>query len=133
MHFLIESVFVGIYTAIVYLFISIFQIENVYLLLFNVGFHKHFLAYYLNLQSYYCNHGFACKGNKEKSSDTTIVNLTIESIIEGLLFVALGSVLFMIIYLRKNSTVSCFLIGFILHSLFELIGIHKRFCIERCK
>lgn len=147
MYFLIESLFIGIYTVLIYLFVSYSPIENVYLRLFSIGFVKHFLGHYLNLDTYYCNFGSACISDKsfntsynlnlnEKMRKKTVVTTTsilvLESIGEGVLFLFLGSILLFISYFRKNRFLLYFLIGFILHTGFELLGIHKIFCQERC-
>lgn len=152
MFFLIESLFIGIYTVLIYLFVSYSPIENVYLRLFSIGFVKHFLGHYLNLDTYYCNFGSACVSDKafnssyndlnsnsnlnEKTCKKTVLTTTsilaLESVGEGILFLLLGSILLFISYLRKNRFLLYFFIGFILHTGFELLGIHKIFCQDRC-
>jgi hypothetical protein len=57
------------------------------------------------------------------------VNLVLESVGEGVLFLILGSILLSVI---KNRFLLYFSIGFILHTGFELIGVHKKFCQDRC-
>jgi len=133
MHFLFESLFVGIYTSIIYIFFSLIQIKNIYITFFVVGFIKHFLGYYSQIHTYYCNNGYSCKGNNKKISVTTKFNLFIESLFEGILFLILGSIISQVAYFSKNKILLFFSIGFILHLLFELLGIHKKFCLERCK
>lgn len=143
MYFLLESLFVGIYTVLIFLFVSYSPIDNVYMRLFSIGFVKHFLGHYLSLDTYYCNYGDACVSDKsfsinydfhesrvgKKKSVTTTVNLVLESIGEGVLFLILGSILLMVI---RNRFLLYFSIGFILHTGFELLGVHKKFCQDRC-
>jgi hypothetical protein len=143
MYFLLESLFVGIYTALIFLFVSFSPIENIYLRLFSIGFVKHFLGHYLSLDTYYCNYGDACVSHKsfsnnndfhesrvgKKKSVTTTVNLVLESIGEGVLFLILGSILLTVL---RNRFLLYFSIGFILHTGFELLGVHKKFCQVRC-
>ena len=53
---LLESLFVGVYSLIIYLFlISYVVTTNFILLLFVTGFLKHLLGHYLKIQEYYCN------------------------------------------------------------------------------
>jgi len=136
MYFLLESLFVGIYTVLIFLFISYSPIDNVYMRLFSIGFVKHFLGHYLNLDTYYCNFGDACVSDKSFSNvfglvkkKAVTVNLVLESVGEGVLFLILGSILLSVI---KNRFLLYFSIGFILHTGFELIGVHKKFCQDRC-
>jgi hypothetical protein len=139
MYFLLESLFVGIYTVLIFLFVSFSPIDNVYMRLFSIGFFKHFLGHYLNLDTYYCNFGDACVSDKSFSNafghykrKAVTVNLVLESVGEGFLFLILGIMLLTIRYLRKNRFFLYFSIGFILHTGFELIGVHKKFCQDRC-
>jgi len=134
MYFLLESLLVGIYSVLIFLFVSYSPIKNFYLRLFSIGFVKHFLGHYLNLDTYYCNFGSACVSDNKffgvvRKSVTNVSNLTLESIGEGLLFLFLGSILFTAI---KNRFLLYFSIGFILHTVFELLGLHKKFCQDRC-
>jgi len=105
--------------------------KNIYLLLFLVGFSKHLFGYIFNLHLYYCKYGNAC--TNKTTYKTTELNVVVESLFEGILFIVLGSVLLFSSYLQKNKVFMFFFIGFILHVLFELLGIHTKFCQERCK
>jgi hypothetical protein len=75
------------------------------------------LGYYSGLQNFYCKY----KYNKYIHYD----NIIYQSILEGLVFIYLG-------YILKNLITSkyiiCFIIGFILHILSELLGFHYLFC-----
>jgi len=121
---LTESLFVGVYTCIISFFVSFLVSSNFVLLLFVVGFLKHFLGYYLKIQDYYC--ATCVKGSK---SHTTKQILFGESILEGGVFIILGLLLKVFI---ENRTVLMFLLGFLLHMIAEFVGVHKYFCKNRC-
>ena len=132
MYYLFESVFVGIYSLIIFILVSQF-IENIYLKLYIVGFIKHFASGYLNIHNYYCNYGYACKSNycQNKNCTSDKKNLFFESLFEGILFLAVGCILFELPYNLKNIYIY-FLIGFILHTLFEIFGGHHIYCNYFC-
>ena len=119
-----ESLFVGVYVCVIYFFASFVVSSNFTLLLFVVGFFKHFLGYYLKIQDYYC--ASCVKGSK---SYTTKQILFGESILEGSVFVIMGLLLKVFI---ENRVVLMFLLGFLLHIFAEFAGIHKYFCKNRC-
>jgi len=133
MNFILEALFVGLYSAVLFN-ILFFFIKNEYSLLFTLGFLKHYLSYYLGIQTFFCNHGYACK--KISHSDNTYIarnnNLFIESLLEGLWFLTIGSIVF-----NSNGKVKPFIvmffIGFFTHLLCEKIKIHKYFCIHNCQ
>jgi len=133
MHFLLEAVLVGIYTFIIFLCISFFPIHNIYVLLFFIGFIKHFLGYYLYFQQYYCNYGYACSSKKQKKLVTPFAELVGESCIEGFACIGLGTLLLQIPYLRRRERIIFFLLGFILHIISELFGLHNYFCKNKCQ
>ena len=56
MRYLFESILVGIYSVIIYLFIQYF-ISSFTLSLLIVGFLKHYLGYYIGIHNLYCNYG----------------------------------------------------------------------------
>jgi len=120
-----ESIFVGLYVLILYKFLRLFQIRNIYVFLFVLGFIKHFISYLLNIHTYYCKYGNACKkyNLNEKKKD----HILVESIGEGILFIIVGQLIF---YMNKE--LAMFLIGFSLHFLFEIFGLHDVFCLTRC-
>ena len=106
------------------------------------GFLKHFLGYYLGLQSYYCNHGNAClrvleygkqeeERNKRKTKRVEAFDIILESVFEGFLYVLLGVLFSKVI--KKSEILCCFFVGFILHILFEMLRIHEYFCKTRCE
>ena len=103
-----EATIVGIYSTFLF---SIFHP----LPIFWIGFLKHFLGYFLGLQSLYCNH----HGKKESFITKYFI---FECICEGVCF----NILF---YIFMNS----FITGFTFHLLSEYTGIHKVFIKYRCK
>jgi len=133
MKLIFESIFVGLYSAMLFNLLF-FVIKNEYILLFTLGFLKHFLSYYLGIQTFFCNHGYACK--KLSHSDNTYIatnnNLFIESLLEGLWFLTIGSIVFSSIGKVKPFIVM-FFIGFFTHLLCEKIKIHKYFCRYNCQ
>ena len=120
----IESLFVGVYSCFIYFFVSYVIYSNFTLLLFVVGFLKHFLGYYIKIQDYYCN---SCVKNSK--SQVSPQGLFIESILEGGVFIILG---FLLDFFIENRWWLIFLLGFSLHILAELVGVHKYFCNNRC-
>jgi hypothetical protein len=134
---IIEAVIVGIYTTIIYAIIRIFIMDLFGVgvgvgvgVLFLLGFLKHFLGYLLGLHSIYCKYGFACGGNaKRVFDDGTFI---IYSIFEGIYFVFLGGILFWWLGSIISPYVIIYLVGFILHILFEIFGMHKKWCSMHC-
>jgi len=119
--FVYESFFIGYYVILIYfiLWLLLFSHININILfqLFIIGFFKHFISYYIGLHNYFCNH------NKKKENHI----LFIESLIEGFLFVLIGSLLLLL--LKKNKfLLSLFIIGFLLHLFNNMNGIHSYFC-----
>lgn len=125
-----EGLFVGIYTIFIYLCVQIFFRHNIYLLLFLVGFCKHYLGYFLGLHDYYCKYGVACMKNKYRTKKTFVNSLFLESILEGFYFVLMGSILYMF-FSEKQNIIFFGILGFFIHVFSEIIGIHEYFC-ERC-
>jgi len=122
MMFYIEVLFVGLYCIFIYLYVTMFiNIQNKTLLLFIIGFIKHLFGYILNFQQYYCN----CIYFNQQ-----YFTLFLECILEGFLFILLGNCLSFII---KNNFLLFFVIGIILHVLFEVIGFHSLFCKIKCR
>ena len=121
---LLESLFVGVYVCVISFFVSYIVSSNFTLLLFVVGFLKHFLGYYLKIQDYYCN---SCVKNSK--SIVSRRDLFLESILEGGVFIILGFLLGVFI---ENRVVLMFLLGFLLHIFSEFAGVHKYFCKNRC-
>lgn len=137
MHYILEACIVGLYTCLIYSLILPLQVSNKYFVFFIAGFTKHFCSYYLELHTYYCNNGYACKNtatNTKKISNITLGELFIQSILEGFLFIMVGILLFWYVpVLRNNKLLLFFMIGFLLHIIFEILGLHKIFCKRQCK
>ena len=141
---IVEAVLVGIYSSVLFLILFTF-ISNKYILLFVLGFLKHFLSYYLTFQTFYCNNSFACNKVLHKSgnsySDTTNKNITyaasnsnlfIESILEGVWFLIIGSSIFYAVNKKIRPSVIIFLIGVATHLLTDFLNIHEFFCKHNC-
>ena len=128
MNYMIESIIVGVYSGILYLIASNF-IQNSYLLFFLIGFVKHLFGFILNIHTLYCKYGYACGKSDNRKHAIYSNKIWIESIVEGLLYVFLGTILHKFI---KNKIVVFFLIGVILHIVFEILNVHKSFCKNRC-
>jgi hypothetical protein len=127
MYYIYESIFVGVYSCILYLLIPITYTR---LALFVVGFLKHYLGNLFGIHDYYCNNGYACKEQHPSTYVVTQLALISESVAEGGLFLILGTLLMI---LQKNMIVTYFLIGMLLHLLFEFSGAHQKICQYRCK
>ena len=127
MNYIYESLFVGVYSCILYLLIPM---NDTRIALFVVGFLKHYLGNLLGIHDYYCNNGYACKSQHPSIYVVTQLELVVESVAEGGLFLLLGTLLMM---LQKNMIVTYFLIGMLLHLLFEFSGAHQKICAYRCK
>jgi hypothetical protein len=130
MNYIIESLFVGIYTCFIYLLFSPF-IKNFYLLLLVCGFFKHFLASSFGLWTWYCNNGEACLRvlSQDQYYEANTIYLIRESIYESIIFLITGTIISFII--PKN--IYLFLImGILLHIWGEKSGIHKSFCRNSC-
>ncbi len=128
MNYVIESFIVGIYSIILCSITSNF-IKNIYLLLFLIGFLKHLFGFIFNIHTLYCNYGYACKKNYNSKYAIYSNKIWIESIIEGILYLFLGTILHKFI---KNKIIVFFVIGVILHIVFEILNVHKSFCKNRC-
>ncbi len=128
MHPFFEAIFVGCYTYVIYTLVSFFQIKNIYVVLCITGFMKHYIAYYSGLHTYYCNNGYACKDMVHSYMQRDSNDVYKEAIIEGILFVCIGSILLQ--FMNKNIVI--FMVPFILHIAFEVLGIHGMFCRYLC-
>jgi hypothetical protein len=128
---LLEAFIVGIYSAMIYLPFSILQhfscsmqkcvnIE-IYILVFYVGFFKHFLGYYFGIQSYFCH--------SRQKGDATACNLLLFSIIEGFSFMMFY---FLLHHFLFNPLFTIFVTGILLHIVSEYTGIHDFFVKQCC-
>jgi hypothetical protein len=134
MNYIFESIIVGIYSVILFIIISYF-IKNKYFILFIVGFVKHLLGGYLNIHNFYCNYGYSCYLHNDCKNGKCYDDkkyLFLRSLFEGLLYLFVGFILIELPFGLKNIYLY-FLIGFILHTFSEWLGIHKYFCKTYCK
>lgn len=104
---IIESIIVGLYSYLISLLFN-----NTFI----IGFIKHFVAGYFGIHKMYC------KTKYEIDGIFPLNILILESVLEGLLF----TILYNIINIKNNYVY--FLIGFILHALFEITQLHFVFC-----
>lgn len=130
MNYILEAIFVGIYTCFIYLLFSPF-IKNFYLLLLVCGFFKHFLGSSFGLWTWYCNNGEACLKvlSQDQYYEANTLYLIRESIYEAFIFLLVGIILR---FIMPKSIYIFLIIGIILHIWGEYIGIHKSFCRSRC-
>ena len=133
MLYIVEAIFVGIYCGFIYSILSQF-IDEFMILLFVVGFLKHFLGYHLSLHSMFCKYGEACERSHHETTDSTarMVHtemLAYESFLEGFAFFIFGYFMTMVC---KDRLLVVVTIGFLLHIIAEKLGIHKSFCKIRC-
>ena len=132
MHYFIESIFVGLYCAFLYWILSaIYPISILPILLFVIGFIKHYIGYYI-VHDYYCTYGDACSSFHVRQRKVSKAFILIESLLEGSVFVIVGLLLrhFMP---NINGMEMFFLIGFLLHIGAEWLGIHTDFCRDMCE
>jgi hypothetical protein len=144
MYYIFESILVGMYSLLIYVCFNFVKV-NATIKIFMVGFIKHLLGYLLNIHTYYCNNGYAClKYQKQlhydnvlqmnphrgkKVAKISITSLVVESGFEGCLFVMLN--IFLLKFKLKNNYIRIFLLGVMLHIIFEFLQLHIYFC-KRC-
>lgn len=135
MNYIIEAIFVGIYTCFIYFIFSKF-IKNFYILLLVCGFFKHFLGWTFGIWTWYCNNGEACLKvlnknlAKQNKYEANTLYLITDSIYESLIFLITGTILS--ISIPKG--IYLFLImGIILHIISEIMFIHRYFCKKTCE
>ena len=130
MNYIIESIFVGIYTCFIYLLFSPF-IKNFYLLLLVCGFFKHFLGSSFGLWTWYCNNGEACLRvlSQDQYYEANTLYLIRESIYESIIFLITGTIISFII---PKNIYSFLIMGILLHIWGEKSGIHNSFCRNSC-
>jgi len=123
MNLIIEAIFIGFYASC---FAIIPMKINLYLYLFIIGFLKHFLAYYLKIQDYYC----FIKQQKKANKNYYIIK---DCIYEGICFIVLGNIIIKLFNLQDNLFLALFLLGFSFHIIAEYIGLHNFFLKYRCE
>jgi len=120
MNYILEAIFIGLYSLLLYIPIDLL-FKNVYLIFFVTGFLKHFLGYFIGIHTLYC------KYNGLEIAKINLIKLVLESLFEGLLFLLLGTLI------NSNSKkIEIFVIGFFLHIIFEIIGLHNVFINNTC-
>jgi hypothetical protein len=127
MHYILESILVGLYCSGLYNILSR-VISSSYLLLFLIGFIKHYIAYYLCIHSIYCKYDEVCKGYHKPVTYLPIV--LIDSLLEGAVFVLVGG-LFMRIVPFLQPLYLFFTLGAMIHIISEHVGIHTYYCDTR--
>lgn len=143
MRVVVESLFIGLFSAILFR-ILFFFIRNKYILLFTLGFTKHILSYYLGIQTYYCNNGNACNKilDKNKTYVASGTYLLGESIIQGAWFLVASLFIFYVIHLLrifrfiKNEitvpTLIVFIVGVLTHIISDKLQLQTYFCKHNC-
>jgi hypothetical protein len=146
----LESIFVGVFTLLVSIpFLEYFSwIKSSFyhkcLLLFCIGFTKHFFGYVLGIQTAYCQWRHVYKQNecikknsfvdaKNQNNTNKIIKQVKKKVKEGLwegvVFLIFG-VLFMFCF--SSTYFMFFILGVVLHLLFEYLGYHTAFCCTSC-
>ena len=120
MNYVIEAFIIGCYSLLLSLPLSVIIKDN-NILFFLTGFLKHFLGHYIGIHSIYC------EMHHLRLNKVNIVTLLEQSILEGFLYVIGGNLIF-----KYFNVSSFFIIGFILHIIFEIIGIHRSFISNSC-
>ena len=137
MRYLLESVLVGIYSVIIYLFIQYF-ISSFTLSLLIVGFVKHYLGYYIGIHTLYCNYGDSCL--KLHNNNTNYISnhnfIYYYSFFDAFLYFIFGYIFSILLFWYHNIKIKhiiiIFLIGLLIHILSEKLFIHYFFCITNC-
>lgn len=128
MNLLLEAIFVGIYSCILYIGLSYF-ISNLFYTLLITGFIKHFLGYYLRIQSAYC------KIHVDPTAFAIPYQLILLSFMEAGLYLIVGTSIHRLVSIHTffNKCGLFFGIGFLLHFFAKQVGIHDFFLQNVCK
>jgi len=114
----LEALFIGLYVLIIYIIIKLLSIPFPFFIeLFIIGFIKHFIGYYGGLQNFYCKYKYNVNINYN--------NIIYQCILEGLAFILLGYIIKTIFI---NKYLIYFILGFLIHIISEIVGIHYLFC-----
>lgn len=150
---ILESLFVGFYTSVVYLLVK--QMANIispsfgsdksdesnqidfFIILAITGFLKHYLGHYLGLHKFYCKYGSACQNVNVLANESNPLkylvsknnDLITDSVFESIMFVVLG---YFFNQYVDNKIILFFIFGMSLHLISEYIGIHQLFCARKC-
>ena len=115
---LVESILVGVYSFLIYFCFQ--SIRPFVLMLFLTGVIKHYMGYWLGLQTLFCQERRGLKHVKPPP--------LYELVLEGIYFVVLGILLSQVL---QSKGLILFLIGFILHTSAEITGVHTIF-LKQC-
>lgn len=129
MNYIIEAIFVGIYSSIIRTILVWLFNPSLYTLLFVTGLFKHFIGNLSGIHNYYCKYGCKRNDNAIYTVSTPPTQLLIESIVEGFAFLLFGLLLYR---LFKHTMVNVFLTGVSLHIISEFLGVHELFCEINC-
>jgi hypothetical protein len=135
MYYLLESLFVGLYSLVIYLILKLFVLSSSSLYFyFTIGFVKHLFGYFTGIHNYYYLYGDACQIDKNKECEkgnkyNNTLNLFQESVLEGVWFMI--CIMILRPYFPSIATI-VFLVGVATHILAENVGIHREFCKKRC-
>jgi hypothetical protein len=137
MRYLFESVLIGIFSVIIYFFISYF-IPSFFLSLLIVGFTKHYLGYYIGIHTFYCKYGDKCL--KLHNDNTNYISnnnfIYYYCLLDVFLYFIFGYILAILFFwihnLKIKYIIIFFLIGFIIHMFCEKYFIHDMFCMMNC-
>ena len=126
MHYIVEAIFVGFYTLLIFVPLSYF-IQNSWICFFLLGVFKHFLGSILKIHDYYCNDGYRCTISQKREKYVYDKSyLMIECLLEGIYFLGMGIIFFD--RYQKSPFFFIFLFGFFTHLIAEFIGLHKYVC-----
>ena len=124
MYYIYESIFTGLFCLLIYSILTplLNMKDSFFIILFILGFLKHSLGYLFQIQTYYCS---IYKSPSSKASSPTFG----ENILEGIFFIIIGFFLSLFI---NNKYMITFLIGFFIHVIAEVSGIHDYYISKKC-
>ena len=139
----ISAALSGIYTVIVYSFVSSFilikpRIEQFTFIVFlyAFGFLKHEIGYYMTIESSYCKQTGVCDETRKDSATIKnylgfAENVWFEAAGEGIIFVIVGIPVFLLLP-SKYHVFSALITGILAHFVAEYSNFHKYFCRDSC-
>lgn len=113
-------------SVVVFVFVNYLPF-NMIAKLFLIGFIKHFFGYLSGIQSFYCN--LYLSDNENNKYEVKSSSIIIESLLEGFMYVSIGFLLFKMI---KNNYLVIFSLGFCIHIIADIFGIHDLFLKNNC-
>lgn len=117
----LESIFVGGYTLILFLILLCIIEQPIYVILFLLGCIKHISGYLVGLHHRYCK---GCSRNKFSNPPTAF-----EIVGEGIIFLIVEVFIHSIF---SNIYLNIFVLGALIHIGFEIFGLHRSFCMTHC-